>query len=119
MTTVYSPKVTRALANIEGAKAGDGSPSDLFLDYVATLITRSGDPDGVFDQVLRILAQAQLDDLLDQNGLRLVVASGEGEHLTTCALVVGDALLMPSGLDAGAQLDHARAAVEAMKAARR
>ncbi|GHB32688.1 YdeI/OmpD-associated family protein [Streptomyces chryseus] len=55
------PEVARNLKRIEQAKKDSGKEVDEFLDMVAVLILETGDPDGVYDQVLRLIRQVHAE----------------------------------------------------------
>ncbi|MEU5668470.1 hypothetical protein, partial [Streptomyces longwoodensis] len=66
-----SPKVLRALADIEAAKADVDPLVAICLDSVADLIRETGDPDAVFDRVLERIARDEVETLAATHGLRL------------------------------------------------
>lgn len=55
------PEVARNLQWIEQAKNDTGGKINQALDVVAVLILETGDPSGVYDQMLRLLAQVRAE----------------------------------------------------------
>lgn len=55
------PKVARSLEHIEQAKKDSGGEIDHALDVVAVLVLETGDPDGVFEEVLRLFHQVHAE----------------------------------------------------------
>ncbi|WUH92474.1 hypothetical protein OG900_21780 [Streptomyces sp. NBC_00433] len=51
------PKVARSLKRIEQAKKDSGGEVDHALDVVAVLVMETDDPEGVFEEVLRLFRQ--------------------------------------------------------------
>ncbi|MGW1892113.1 hypothetical protein ACWCP6_17915 [Streptomyces sp. NPDC002004] len=116
MTTLaHSPAVTRALADIEEAKASISPQVAECLDFIGDLIKENGDPGGTFDRVLDICARERLIALVCEHRIRLVQADGDNsdaiEALGDHAHLVGDILLVPPGQRPSDTLDDLRAAL--------
>ncbi|WP_432097475.1 hypothetical protein, partial [Streptomyces sp. bgisy100] len=55
------PEVAHSLKRIEQATRDGGKGVDEFLDAVAVLILETGDPEGVYDQVLHLIRQVHAE----------------------------------------------------------
>lgn len=60
MTTIHSPQVERALADLEANKTGKPDVDD-FLDFIGELIVKHGDPGPVLARVIALIEQEKAE----------------------------------------------------------
>lgn len=109
-----SPKVTRALADIEAAKSEVDPLVALCLDAVADLVRETGDPDAVFDSVQKALAREDVEELAAAHGLRLCRSTEESVAdgtVTEVVLCWPTFAILPHGQEPRTSRDQLRAAI--------
>lgn len=109
-----SPKVTRALADIEAAKSEVDPLVALCLDAVADLVRETGDPDAVFDSILARIACEDVERLAAAHGLRLCRSTEESVDdgtVTEVVLCWPTFAILPHGQEPRTSRDQLRAAI--------
>lgn len=115
-----SRDVDRALRDLDTMRATDPDPKAVaFCDYLEELIIDSGDPAGVFEEVLDILQGCRaLTGFLAEHGIKRVLANGPSGDLLTEPLYWRERdgrrfLLTPPGTDPDEALEYVRDAFAA------